>query len=161
MGKSGNWGLHQVFCGEFNNTVDLKGRVSIPAEFRETLLSSLGDEVLSVTKNNGGLIAYPLSRWQKIRQKVIDLPTGPDRTDNMRTRISPAKECRFDKQGRIQLPQALREYAEIKTGTDTDIVIVGMFDKIEIWNRQKYAEASRESEARIHDKEQFQADLGF
>ncbi len=146
-----------MFYGEFNNTVDLKGRASVPATFRETLQAQAGDESLVVTKADGGLAAYPASVWKKIFDNVMALPPGPRRVDNLRTRIAPAKECTFDRQGRIQIPQALREYA----GLEKDIVIVGMGDKVEIWNQQRHAAATSESEATLREDAQGQADLGF
>ncbi|WP_020675391.1 division/cell wall cluster transcriptional repressor MraZ [Geopsychrobacter electrodiphilus] len=146
-----------MFYGEFNNTVDLKGRASIPSTFRETLLSLTGDVSLVVTKTDKGLTAYPASSWKKISQKVMALPEGPIKQANLRTRLGPAKECPFDKQGRIQIPQALREYA----GLEKDIVVVGMGGKIEIWNQQRHAEATSASESMLKDHAQAQADLGF
>jgi len=146
-----------MFYGEFNNTVDLKGRASVPATFREILKSQAGDDSLVVTKSDGGLAAYPVSVWKKIFDNVMALPAGPRKMNNLRTRIAPAKECSFDRQGRIQVPQALREYA----GLEKDIVVVGMGDKIEIWNQQRHADATNESEAVLRDDPQGQADLGF
>jgi MraZ protein len=146
-----------MFFGEFNNTVDPKGRASIPVAFREAMLKSTGDDSLYVTKNDRGLMAYPASSWKKICEKVNSLPPGPLRTANLRTKVAPAQECRFDKQGRIQVPQSLREYAAL----DKEIVVVGMIDKIEIWNLQRHLEATAESESLLRENEQAQADLGF
>jgi MraZ protein len=110
-----------------------------------------------VTKSDDGLTAYPASQWKEIEARVDALPRGPLKTANLRNRIAPAKECSFDGQGRIQIPPALREYAAL----GKDIVVVGMSDKIEIWNLQRHLEASAESEALLRDNEQAQADLGF
>lgn len=145
-----------MFFGEFNNTVDQKGRASIPATFRDALFNS-GDESLVVTKSGQGLAAYPASVWQKICENVLALPHGPRREANLRFKIAPAKECQFDRQGRIQIPQSLRQYA----GLDKDVVIVGMIEKIEIWNQQTHAAATSESEALLSEDAQGQADLGF
>lgn len=146
-----------MFNGEFNNAIDLKGRASIPAAFRESMQNSTGDVSLYVTKSDDGLAAYPASVWQEICDKVNALPPSPLRTANLRTKIAPAKECRFDRQGRIQIPQSLREYAAL----EKDIVVVGMIDKIEIWNFQCHQEATAKSEALLRENEQIQADLGF
>jgi len=146
-----------MFYGEFNKTVDSKGRASIPAAFRESMLNSTGDETLYVTKSDLGLTAYPATAWKKIRDNVNALPPGPLRTANLRTKIAPVKECRFDGQGRIQLSPSLREYADLKK----DIVVVGMIDKIEIWNLQRHLDATDQSEALLREHEQTQAELGF
>ncbi|NCO52965.1 MAG: division/cell wall cluster transcriptional repressor MraZ [Deltaproteobacteria bacterium] len=146
-----------MFQGEFNNTVDPKGRASIPTAFREALKDTGDEGALVVTKADGGLAAYPASVWQQICERVMALPPGPRREANLRTRIAPARECCFDRQGRIQIPQSLREYADL----DKDIVVVGMIEKIEIWNQQRHAAATGESEALLRDDAQGQADLGF
>jgi len=146
-----------MFFGEFNNTVDPKGRASIPVAFRDSMKETTGDESLYVTKVDGGLVAYPASAWLKIRENVLSMPRGPKRTANLRNRIAPAKECHFDRQGRIQLMQSLREHA----GIEKDIVVVGMIDKIEIWNQQSHLAAMGESESLLREDEQGQADLGF
>jgi MraZ protein len=146
-----------MFFGEFNNTVDPKGRASIPASFRDAMKEFTGDESLFLAKADDGLAAYPASVWQKIRENVLAMPRGPKRTANLRARIAPAKECHFDRQGRIQIPQSLREYAAL----EKDIVVVGMIDKIEIWNSKRYLDATSESESLLREDEQGQADLGF
>lgn len=145
------------FQGEFINSVDVKGRASIPAKFRETLASVHGDECLVVTKRGGGLHAYPLSEWSKIKQGVEAMPPGTTREDIFRVMIAPAVECGFDKQGRIQIPQSLRSYADI----EKDIVVVGMFNRVEIWSQRRHAEATRESEARLDDVRDVLAEVGF
>ena len=146
-----------MFYGEFNNIIDPKGRASVPAVFREVMKTSVGDESLVVTKADGGLAAYPASVWKKIFDNVMALPAGPRKAHNLRTRIGPAKECGFDRQGRIQIPQALRDYA----GLTKDIVVVGMGDKLEIWDQLQHAAATSESEAQLREDPQGQADLGF
>src|SRR5690554_5357756 len=103
------------FQGEYNNSIDPKGRASIPARFREVLSASYGDERLVVTKNlENGLTAYPLSSWNDIVQKVQESPSSPEKNAVIRLMIAPATECAFDKQGRIQIPHALRAYAALE-----------------------------------------------
>ncbi len=145
------------FQGEFINTVDVKGRASIPARFREQLASIHEDERVVVTKRNGGLHAYPLSEWNKIRKGVEEMPPGTTREDILRVMIAPAVECGFDKQGRIQIPQSLRSYADI----EKDIVVVGLFNKIEIWSQRRHAEVTRQSEARLDEARDVLAEVGF
>lgn len=151
------------FQGVYNNSIDPKGRASIPARFREELVQARGDERLVVTQKKGGLVAYPPSEWQTILERVEQLPAGQLRDDIYLTQISPAVECGFDKQGRIQLAQAQREYA----GLDSDvreIVVVGMGQKIAIWSRSRHAEMFGQAEERLDQNEanrQLVADLGF
>lgn len=158
--RGGLWRLRvwvTMFLGEFNNNIDSKGRARIPAAFRESMLNATGDESVYVTKSDLGLTAYPASAWKKICENVNALPHGPLRSANLRTKIAPAKECRFDSQGRIQLSPSLRDYADLKK----DIVVVGMIDKIEIWNLQRHQDAAEKSEALLRENEQAQAELGF
>jgi MraZ protein len=147
------------FQGEFINTIDPKGRASIPVKFREVLTSAYGGESLVVTRRNGGLIAYPPSEWRLIEENVRQLPPGQMRDDTYRVLINPAQECTFDKQGRIQLPQSLRVYAALDR--ERDMVVVGIINKIEIWSQARHEEMTRTSEGRLNDNAQQLAGLGF
>ncbi len=145
------------FSGEYNVSIDLKGRVSIPAPFRDELRQVYDADGLVVTRYKNGLVAYPPRRWDEICANVFAMPAGPVREANLRNRIAPAKECRFNAQGRIQIPQSLREHA----GLDKDIVVIGMFEKIEIWSQKAHAVVAAESEVLLDEDAQGQADLGF
>ncbi|MDO9080374.1 MAG: division/cell wall cluster transcriptional repressor MraZ [Desulfuromonadales bacterium] len=146
------------FQGEYINLIDPKGRASIPSRFRETLNSVYGDDRLVVTKNiDGGLTAYPLSRWPQIVENVKNRPVGQPRTHMIRLLISPAQECTFDKQGRIQIPLSLRSHANLAK----EIVVVGHFDKIEIFNQTHYDQVTQSSESFLQDNPQDMADMGF
>jgi len=146
------------FQGEYINLIDPKGRASIPSRFRETLNSVYGDDRLIVTKNtDGGLTAYPLSRWPQLLENVQNRPPGPAKTSVIRLIVSPAQECTFDKQGRIQIPLSLRSHA----GLSKEIVVVGHFDKIEIFNQTRYDQVTNNSEAFLQENPQEMADMGF
>ena len=106
---------------------------------------------------DGGLSAYPTSRWEEIRKNILALPPGPKRTSLNRLILNPAESCTFDKQGRIQLSNALRNYA----GMDREIVVVGGYDKIDIFSRGRYDEVNRESQELLRSDPQFVADLGL
>jgi MraZ protein len=145
------------FSGEFNVSIDLKGRVSIPAPFRDELRQDYASDGLVVTRYKNGLVAYPRKRWDDICARVLAMQPGPLREANLRNRIAPARECQFNAQGRIQIPQSLREHA----GLDKEAVVIGMFEKIEIWSQQAHALIAAESEALLNGDAQGQADLGF
>lgn len=145
------------FAGEYHNTIDPKGRASIPARFREALAQQ-GDERLVITKNlDGGLTAYPVPLWQQIEEKVRSAPNTPGKTAMIRMMIAPKAECSFDQQGRIQVPQSLRTYA----GLEKDIVVVGLFEKIEIYSQLKFAEVTQKSGELLQADPQAVADMGF
>ncbi len=146
------------FQGEYINLIDPKGRASIPSRFRETLNGAYGDDRLVVTKNSdGGLTAYPFSRWPHLVENVKNLPAGELKTNTIRLLVSPAQECTFDKQGRIQIPLSLRTHASLTK----EIVVVGLFDKIEIFNQSRYDQVTLKSESFLQENLQGMADLGF
>jgi MraZ protein len=146
------------FQGEYINSIDPKGRASIPARFREVLVGAYGDERVVVTKNlEDGLTAYPFPVWEQIRERVEKSPPSPNKAAMVRVILAPATECAFDKQGRIQIPQALRSFA----GLEKEIVVVGLIDKIELHSQVRYAEVSRRSQALLQADPQVVADFGF
>jgi len=146
------------FQGEFQNSVDPKGRASIPAKFRESLVALYGDDSLVVTKNTeGGLTAYPRSAWVRLVENLQQTPASPNKNALLRLVVAPAAECSFDKQGRIQIPASLRSHAAL----ERDVVVVGMFDKIEIYSQVRYDEVTQKSEELLLDSPQYVADLGF
>ncbi len=148
------------FQGVYNNSIDPKGRASIPAKFREELAGSSSEDVLVVTQEKGGLVAYPKADWQKIEENVSKMKPGRARDDMFLTRISPATPCTFDKQGRIQLSQAHRDYAGLDSEI-REIVVVGVANKINIWSKARHAEIRAQAESRIEEDPQVLADLGF
>jgi MraZ protein len=146
------------FQGEYINLIDPKGRASIPSRLRETLNSVYGDDRLVVTKNKDrGLTAYPVSRWPQLVENVKNSPAGEAKAALIRLIVSPAQECTFDKQGRIQIPLSLRSYASLIK----EIVVVGLFDKIEIFNQSGYDQVTHNSESFLQNNPQDMADMGF
>ncbi len=147
-----------IFQGEFNNSIDPKGRLSVPARFRESLTETFGGERLMVTKNHdGGLSAYPLAQWDELVRNVDAWNPGPQKTAAMRLIIAPAVECGFDKQGRILIPESLRSHA----GLQKDVVVVGMDKKLDIYSQSHHEEVTRKAMEFILDDPQFIADMGF
>jgi MraZ protein len=146
-----------TFQGEFHNTIDPKGRASIPARFRE-LLAQQGNECVVVTKNlEGGLTAYPAARWQDLVQGVSQRPPSPEKDSAIRFFIAPAVDCVFDKQGRIQVPQSLRTYAAL----EKEVVILGMFEKIEIYSQGRYEQVTNSSGDLLRSDARIVAEMGF
>ena len=116
-----------MFIGEYQHTIDPKGRVIIPAKFRDTL-----GESFVVTKGlDNCLFIYPNEEWQNLERKLRTLPlTSRDARAFTRFFFAGATECQLDKQGRILIPSNLRGYANL----DKDIVIIGVSTRIEIWS---------------------------
>jgi MraZ protein len=113
-----------------------------------------------VTQRDGGLAAYPLQEWEKVLEKVEALPASDLKDAINLALISPAVECSFDKQGRIQLTKAQRCYAGLESEI-REIVVVGSIDKIMIWNRAKHAEMRKQAEELLKNESQTLKHLGF
>jgi MraZ protein len=121
-----------MLLGEYNHNIDDKGRVSVPSKFREDLGASF-----IVTKGlDNCLFIYSKTEWNTFESKLKDLPlTNPNARNFIRFFFSGATECELDKQGRINIPQNLREYA----GLSKDVSIVGVSTRVEIWDREKWS----------------------
>ncbi len=125
-----------MFIGEYNHTIDAKGRMIIPQKFRE----GLGESFFMTRGLDGCLALYPQEQWEIFVDKLNALPdTRKDIRDLKRFFLSGAGDCEIDKQGRVLVPPSLREYASLKK----DIVITGASTKIEIWNRKKWEDITR------------------
>jgi MraZ protein len=122
-----------MFYGEFEHSIDEKGRITIPAKFRLRL-----DAGLVVTKGlEPCLTLYPADAWAILAEKIASLPiTNPTAREFRRQMFSGALDAAPDKLGRIGLPSYLREYANI----DNQATIIGLHDHCEIWNPDQWKE---------------------
>jgi MraZ protein len=124
-----------MFMGEYNHTVDAKGRMIMPAKFRE----QLGEQFVVTKGVDGCLYVYSSEEWGRIEEKFREVNlTTKDARKYMRFFFAGAATCDVDKQGRILIPPVLRNFA----GLEKDVVLVGVMTKIEIWDKAKYEEAS-------------------
>ena len=120
-----------MFMGEYNHTVDAKGRLIVPSKFRE----QLGDEFVVTKGLDGCLFVYENTEWKALEEKLHALPlTNANARKFSRFFLAGATTCEVDKQGRILLPAVLREFAKI----DKDAVLVGVGSRIEIWSRDNW-----------------------
>lgn len=125
--------------GEFQHTVDPKGRLIVPAKFREGL-----GETFVVTKGlDNCLFVYPMEEWKNLEQKLKALPfTRADARAFVRFFFSGATECELDKQGRILLPSNLRQFAKL----EKEVVVIGVSSRVEIWSREEWEKYSNDAE---------------
>jgi len=124
------------FSGKHYNSLDPKGRLIIPAPFRE-ILSSNHSSKLIITNGvfDKCLCAYAVDEWQKLIEKVNQLPQTSDAVKYfMRRVIGSAVECEIDRQGRVLVVSALRVDAEL----NSEVVLLGLGNRIEIWNRNEF-----------------------
>ncbi len=124
-----------MFMGEYNHTVDAKGRLIVPSKFRE----QLGDEFVVTKGLDGCLFVYENSEWKALEEKLHALPlTNANARKFSRFFLAGATTCEVDRQGRILLPAILREFAKI----DKEAVLVGVGSRIEIWSRDLWNESN-------------------
>ncbi len=120
-----------MFLGEFEHTIDEKGRVAIPARFRE----ELGEGFVLTKGFELCLQAFPRSMWNELAEKVNRLPLGSPQARNLRRMLfAPAIEVEVDRQGRVLIPQGLREYA----GLSEEVLITGMHTYFELWSAPRW-----------------------
>ena len=117
-----------MFMSEYNHTLDTKGRLIIPAKFRETL----GEECVTSKGMDGCLFVYAGDDWNAFEQKLTSLPLiNKEARQFARFFLAGAATVEVDKQGRILLPAHLREFA----GLEKDVVLVGVGSRVEIWSK--------------------------
>ena len=123
-----------MFRGSSFHTMDSKGRIIIPARFRDVIKAD-GSYGVMLSRMDGALIAYTYDEWRKIENRILTLA---EKSESMRrfrrVFIGGSFECPCDKQDRILIPQNLREYAEF----EKDIVLVGVLEHFEIWSRDSW-----------------------
>ena len=128
------WGAIDMLMGEYNHTIDAKGRLIVPAKFREVL----GDEFVVTKGLDNCLFVYPNDEWQKFEEKLQTLPlTNKNARQFTRFFLAGAASVEVDKQGRILLPSVLREFA----GLEKDVVLVGVASRIEIWSKDRWLQS--------------------
>ena len=141
-----------MFMGEYNHTIDTKGRLIVPSKFRETL----GDEFVVTKGLDGCLFVYDNAEWAVFEEKLKGLPlTNKDARAFVRFFLAGAATVEVDKQGRILLPSVLREFAQITN----DAVLVGVASRIEIWSREKWEAAANYED--MDEIAEHMADLGL
>ena len=122
-----------MFMGEYNHTIDAKGRLIIPSKFRELL----GEEFVLTKGLDGCLSIYPMDEWKAFEEKLRALPlTNKNARTFTRFFVAGATNCELDKQGRILVPQTVRDFA----GLEKDVVLTGNLNRIEVWSKEKWSE---------------------
>ena len=143
-----------MFLGEYQHSVDDKGRIVMPARFRDRLKAGV-----VVTKGQERcLFVFPMDRWEEEVAKVNRLPRTNRRNRNYaRSFFGAATDQKTDKQGRLQVPQALRSYA----GIDKDVVVLGVADRVEIWDVASWEAVSSEADDSYADIEEALSEEGI
>ncbi|RQD66906.1 MAG: transcriptional regulator MraZ [Tindallia sp. MSAO_Bac2] len=122
-----------MFIGEYSHTIDTKGRLSIPARFRE----ELGETFIATKGLDQSLFVYPMNEWKSLESKLKQLPlTNQNARAFVRFFFSGATECELDNQGRIRIPANLREHAEL----EKEVMVIGVGTRVEIWSQTIWSE---------------------
>lgn len=148
-----------MFRGNSFHTIDSKGRIIIPARFRNVIRAGGGQGVMA-SRRGCGLFVYTYEEWGKIEARVLAVEEKSDEMQRfVRTFIGGAFDCPSDKQDRILIPAALREYAEL----DKEIAIVGVLKRFEIWSRENWEKEiqQQEQDAKREDVRREIARLGL
>lgn len=136
-----------MFRGHFRHTIDPKGRLSIPAKFREVLRESHGD-TLVMAPNGHALDVYPDDKWRELEDRVNSLPKlDPDRRRFQHVYLSAGLDVALDPNGRIQVLQDYRE----RVGLSKNVMIIGMMDHFEVWDEDRWTHYQRENAGPLDD----------
>ena len=142
-----------MFIGEYNHTLDAKGRLIVPSKLRE----SLGERFFLTKGLDGCLSVYPQEEWETFTNKIHELPM----TNKDARKFSRFFHCcishRYDVEGRILIPANLREFAKL----EKEAVLVGVSNRIEIWNRDKWEEINDVDVDDMDDIAQHMEDIGI
>ena len=126
-----------MLIGEYEHSLDAKGRLIMPAKLRE----DIGEKFIVTKGLDGCLFGFSQNEWNNFQEKLKSLPlTNKNARDFVRLFLSGAIECELDKQGRFLLTSNLREYAHL----EKEATIIGVGTRIEIWNKDKWKEYNSE-----------------
>ena len=142
-----------MFIGEYNHTIDDKGRLAIPMKFRGDLARGA-----VVTRGlDASLFLFPKEEWDKLAEKLAGLPLGQSNSRAFaRLMLAGAMDAELDKQGRVILPEYLRQYA----GINKQAVVAGLYNRLEIWDLKKWEDYKAKTESEVGDIAEKLGELG-
>ena len=143
-----------MLIGEYQHNIDTKKRLSIPAKFRK----DLGERAVITKGLEKCLVVYTLSEWEKLAQKLNNLPTSQaDARNFARLMLSGAADVELDKLGRILIPDYLKNYASLKKS----VTVLGLSTKIEVWDADNWEEHKQKTETSASDIVERLKELGI
>ena len=148
-----------MFRGSSFHNLDSKGRLIVPARFRDVLKQS-GVQGLMISKLDGALSCYTFEQWRKIEERILNLAAkSEDMRRFRRIFVGGAHECLLDKQGRILIPPSLRQ----EVGLGKEVVLVGVLDHFEIWAKKSWVQEDEklQNDMRNEDLRNEIAELGL
>ena len=147
-------GITFMLLGEYNHNLDTKGRMAIPAKFREKLLAGA-----IITRGiDNCLFVFANAEWEKLAQKLIALPLAQaDARAFVRLMLSGATDVEIDSQGRILIPDSLRKYAGLKK----EVVVAGLYNRIEVWDEATWTAYKMKTETTSEEIAEKLGELGI
>lgn len=143
-----------MLIGEYNHSLDEKGRLIMPAKLRE----DMGERFIITAGLDGCLFGFSLSEWSKFEDKLKTLPiTNKNARNFVRFFLSGATECELDRQGRFLITSKLRENASL----EKDVTLIGAGTRIEIWSKEKWQNQTADENLSIEDIEKNMEELGI
>lgn len=140
--------------GEYSHTLDIKGRLIFPAKFREML----GEKFIATKGLDGCLFVYTQEEWAILENKLKQLPLAkPEARAFVRFFFAGAAELEVDKQGRVLLPNNLREHARL----DKDVIVIGVSSRVEIWGKEAWDEYNNQISPEVTKIAENLVDLGI
>lgn len=143
-----------MFMGEYQHSIDDKGRLIIPAKLRD----SLGTTFILTRGLDQCLFVYPMNEWEALEQKLKALPLmKADARAFTRFFFSGASECEWDKQGRVTIPSHLRSYAHL----EKECMVIGVQNRVEIWSKDAWEQYVEQSESAFNEIAETLVDFNF
>ncbi|MBI2626030.1 MAG: division/cell wall cluster transcriptional repressor MraZ [Candidatus Nealsonbacteria bacterium] len=143
-----------MLIGEHKHTIDSKKRLAIPAKFRP----DLGERAVITKGLENCLVIYTLREWERMAKKLEELPSSQSDARNFaRIMLSGASDAELDKLGRILIPDYLKSYASLKK----NVSVLGLSNKIEIWDAEKWEEHKKKTETEAGDIAERLKELGI
>ncbi len=151
--KEAKTGINMLI-GEYQHSIDTKKRMAIPSKLRD----QLGQKMVVTRGLDGCLFVYPTNTWQEIAEKLGKAPVGAEMSRGfVRLLLSGATDAELDSLGRILIPDHLKTYA----GLNKNVVIVGVYNRLEIWDKERWATYSSRAEREIGDMAEKLGELGL
>lgn len=128
-----------MFIGEYKHNIDLKKRLALPSKFR----SGLGKSIVITRGLDNCLFVYPMKTWKELAEKLGTMPIGESSTRSfVRLMLAGAVDVKSDSQGRVLIPDYLKEYANL----GKNVVVAGLFNRLEIWDEKEWDSYKKKAE---------------
>ncbi|MCK4635703.1 MAG: division/cell wall cluster transcriptional repressor MraZ [Candidatus Moranbacteria bacterium] len=128
-----------MFIGEYKHNIDLKKRLALPSKFR----TSLGRSIVITRGLDNCLFVYPMKTWKELAEKLGTMPIGEASTRSfVRLMLAGAVDVKSDSQGRVLIPDYLKEYANL----GKNVVVAGLFNRLEIWDEKEWNNYKQKAE---------------